>query len=364
VSVARSSAGETRAIDQSGHATTAASVRAVDTTRSRPALVDRLAAEFRRVAAGGGLGEPEAVATAPTLLGLSSPADLEGHVRRVIGDWQRADDGSVLAAALLPSKRMARALEKRLAAVARGQAQSPDAVVALFMEVLSLQLAWALFDLRSRAGGGREHRPGRPVGVAGPNVMICGYTAAGKTTHALLLSQELGYDYVSASSVLVDKLDSSRDASWRTRRRVLGAKRSEGADLNVDRTLAVLARTRSGIVFDAWALPFLSIDAPKLSVWLEASESDRARKCRCSQQFGKNPMGAVDCRKLVARIDNEARERFTSMYRVDYDDVRNTVDLAIDCSGYLRRPDLSAAIRGVREFHPLFSATVREALQV
>lgn len=34
------------------------------------------------------------------------------------------------------------------------------------------------------------------------NVVICGLTAAGKTTHAKLLSKELGFTYVSGTATL------------------------------------------------------------------------------------------------------------------------------------------------------------------
>ena len=43
------------------------------------------------------------------------------------------------------------------------------------------------------------------------NIVISGLTAAGKTTHALLLAQELGYRYISATAIIADLAGVSRD---------------------------------------------------------------------------------------------------------------------------------------------------------
>jgi cytidylate kinase len=45
------------------------------------------------------------------------------------------------------------------------------------------------------------------------NIIISGLTAAGKTTHALLIARRLGYDYVSASSLMLRALDVEPDQS-------------------------------------------------------------------------------------------------------------------------------------------------------
>jgi cytidylate kinase len=39
------------------------------------------------------------------------------------------------------------------------------------------------------------------------NIVIAGLTAAGKTTHALLIARSLGYDYVSASTLMLARLN-------------------------------------------------------------------------------------------------------------------------------------------------------------
>jgi cytidylate kinase len=327
----------------------------IDTT---PWLVSDLHRELVRLAETGGLEDPSIV-EASTLVSLLPNGDPTSECDRLISGWQIRQHGDLLRAALL-SRRAGMPLSERLDAT-KFHVADKGIDESFVRERLLMQMAWCIYDQQSRVRPEREP-PGAPKDIGGPNVIVCGYTAVGKTTHALLLAQQLGYDYVSASTALVERLHSSRDAPWRTRRRVLGTQRSLGADLEVDRTLAHWARTRSSVVFDSWALPLFSVDRPQAVVWLEAPVSDRGRKCRCSQLFSPNPLSVAECRDLVARIDSEANARFDGMYNVDYGDTPDRADIVLPASGYLDDATTNSAIRGIRRFHPVVKDAVVELL--
>jgi cytidylate kinase len=226
------------------------------------------------------------------------------------------------------------------------------------------QLAWVIYDRIGHPGSGRRQPGGTDSDArARPNIMISGLTAAGKTTHALLLAQALGYDYVSASTILADRLSTSRDDPWRQRRRELHATRSPGIDLSLDAQCTTWARSRSGIVFDAWVLPLLDVAAPKVVVWIESSRRSRALKCRVSQLTSRAPASVEECERLVTDIDTRARSQFTNFYGVDLDSIPNSADVVLDNTAHIRRSTWQSAVRGIRSFHDELLSAVRGAVE-
>jgi cytidylate kinase len=229
------------------------------------------------------------------------------------------------------------------------------------LDALLLQLAWVLVE-RRRPATSSSWAPGDPRSSVpeSPNVLVCGYTAAGKTTHAQLIAQHLGYDYVSASSVLADRVDTSRDASWRQLSGVLREDRSPGIDLALDGQLARWARERQRVVFDAWVLPALDIKAGDVTIWLDSSIEARAKKCRVSQLIGSDALPLRRCRQMVQEIDAEADGRFLALYGVEYSGIRDRADVMLDNSEYIQRASIASAIVGIREFDSVLMAALKQ----
>src|SRR5690348_11596732 len=104
----------------------------------------------------------------------------------------------------------------------------------------------------SRSNGKRPSLPPRA------NIAVAGLTAAGKTTHAKLLADEIGYRYVSATEILMDVLGMERNVSrsvWFTQLDAIHALRSgDELDDELERRLINIASENDGLVLDTWAL--------------------------------------------------------------------------------------------------------------
>jgi anaerobic magnesium-protoporphyrin IX monomethyl ester cyclase len=162
-----------------------------------------------------------------------------------------------------------------------------------------------------------------------PNIAFAGLTAAGKTTHARLLAEQLGYSYVSATEALLGILDidAPGDQVWFERNEQIQAARTGGGvDDELDRRLALLAATGTATVFDTWALAWVG-PGPMVRVWIESDPASRARKCLVSQT--RSTLSLDRCAELVREKDADTRARFVARHGFDLFTDRARYDLIL-----------------------------------
>ena len=116
------------------------------------------------------------------------------------------------------------------------------------------------------------------------NVCVSGLTAAGKTTHSLLLAGEFGLTFVSGSQVRLFQsgvFPIQQKDFWVT---------AEGKSLwreevfeRVEVELLRLESLATGYVFDTFTMPWLH-KAPALCIWLESDIDSRAIKSKISHR--------------------------------------------------------------------------------
>ncbi len=137
-------------------------------------------------------------------------------------------------------------------------------------------------------------------------------------------------------------------------------KATSALDRTVDMSLTNLLSQGDGIVFDAWALPWLST-SPAVRIWLESSMETRVMKSMVSH---RNHEGVTQkkIRTLLRDKDEEARSLFFSLYGFDIFTDRSVFDLVLDVSRFICAPTVVASRESVRQVDSIISAFVAERI--
>jgi len=162
-------------------------------------------------------------------------------------------------------------------------------------------------------------------GGTGRHICIFGLTAAGKTTHAKLLAQQLDCDYVSASQLMFDEIgyrDPGDHGTWIRSASEISAKREDGSvDREVNRKLLALARAPDRIVFDSWTLPFMLRETPDLRqaiTFLRLDSDVRSRAVRSLVSLGAGAvLSMADATRLISEKDASSRQIFARTFGFD-----------------------------------------------
>jgi cytidylate kinase len=86
-----------------------------------------------------------------------------------------------------------------------------------------------------------------------PNIAFAGLTAAGKTTHAKILAQEIDYEYISATEILLEILNFPVEPTnaWLTNYDAIEkARKGDQVDIELEARLRKLATDRDGLILD------------------------------------------------------------------------------------------------------------------
>lgn len=197
------------------------------------------------------------------------------------------------------------------------------------------------------------------------NIVISGLTAAGKTTHAQLLAAELGYRYVSAADIILKlsgiDIPNSKDMWLAHFDQLEDARNDDSIDDQLERHLVDLAEHEDDIVFDAWALPWIT-SHPMVRIWFESDRLSRSWKCWVSQSNGR-PMSSLDCVNLMDRKDLTSKDRFARRHRFDLFRDHEGFDLILDNTSLISAPTSAAASKGIAAFAPFVSAGVASVVR-
>lgn len=181
------------------------------------------------------------------------------------------------------------------------------------------------------------------------NVVLSGLTAAGKTTHARLLAERLGYRYVSASQVLASLAGIEIDPRthwWLERGGDLSrAREGHVLDRELDRRMVALTAEADQQVFDAWALPWISSE-PMLRIWLESDRPSRCRKCQVSHA-PLNPVSFAQAGDIVDEKDSESRRIFLELHGFDLFHPPDVFDVHVDLSMLIPQASMECATEGI-----------------
>lgn len=198
-------------------------------------------------------------------------------------------------------------------------------------------------------------------------ILVSGLTAAGKTTHCKLLAEDLGWSYVSMSSIrkdlLGDRLDHSEfDREWAPSHDLLRAT-DASIDLCADRRMTAIVADCSNIVVDAWLQPWLYPGGDALRIWLESTIETRIMKASVSA-MRRGDVPPVEIAETVAVKDDFSRKRFKFLYSIDLYGDPAIFRMIADNSMYIDEPLIAKSDAGIAAFRLVLLQQVEIALQV
>ena len=193
-------------------------------------------------------------------------------------------------------------------------------------------------------------------------ILISGWTAAGKTTHAHLIAAELGWTYIGMSHIMKEftALEDLRD--WTPQQDRI-RKSDSRIDIDADRHLLEVVSSRSSIIVDAWLQPWLCRSESAIRVWLDSSRPARTKKCAVSYLRDQSHLSEQQAANIVHNKDGFAREQFVKLYGIRFDYDPALFDLRIDNSSYITEPSISASDAGIREFQPVLMRRLEPLLE-
>ncbi len=186
-----------------------------------------------------------------------------------------------------------------------------------------------------------------------PNIAFAGLTAAGKTTHAKLLADQLGYEYVSATQVLVEimNLEETPDRLWFTKYdSIKEARNGDKLDWELEQRMKALIDERDGLVIDTWAMAWV-YPGPLIRLWLESDNPSRARKCYVSQDEAK-ALDLGECQKLIDKKDLDTRNTLQRMHGYDLFTDRDRYNAILCNTTLIPEATDEAARQGIAAFAP------------
>ena len=189
-----------------------------------------------------------------------------------------------------------------------------------------------------------------------PVIVVSGYTAAGKTTHARLLSKTLDVPLYSASDLLRSVLKELEGVSgeWGERwsPNIDAARLGNDVDKIVDHYMREAVRYCSGGVFDATYLPWIYSPDDVVNLWIDSDKPSRVRKCVVSH-LGAANLSLAEADAVVTAKDSFSRQMIRRRYGARFHAEEGRFDIVVSNSDLIARPTLECAAQGITAFAPL-----------
>lgn len=169
-------------------------------------------------------------------------------------------------------------------------------------------------------------------------ILICGFSASGKSYLVNFVAKKFNYNYVHTSDILnqfangvsekkIQIDNTKRNNGWYefsgldTKR-----KNNHNLDKKLDKFLVKLVKTKDNLVLDSWTLPYLVKENPKIiKIWLDATEKERAKRLAL-----RDKVTYTHAYKLLKEKDKFSKEHFQKLYGFNLGKDKQVFDLVIN----------------------------------
>jgi cytidylate kinase len=190
-------------------------------------------------------------------------------------------------------------------------------------------------------------------------VLVSGLTAAGKTTHSMLLASRLGWRYL-GSSQLLGKLLSSKLVTNREWDPAFDARRGEAPSIDyaLDKQMQeMIDESTRPLVVDAWLQPWLCRRTDAVRVWLESDFPSRKIKARVSF-LRENLTPPTNLSSQIKGKDDFSRAAFKRLYDISFGPDPGLFDIILDNSCFIKEASIAASDRGIAAFRQDFEQAI------
>ena len=169
-------------------------------------------------------------------------------------------------------------------------------------------------------------------------ILICGFSASGKSYLVNSIADKLNYKHVHTSDILnqlacgvlenkISIENTKMNTGWYEFSGLDEKRRkTNNLDKKLDKYLLDLVKTKNNVVLDSWTLPYLVKDNKKvIKIWLDATEKIRSQRLALRDKITYTRAHA-----LLKSKDHFSKEHFQKLYGFTLGKDKGVFDLVIN----------------------------------
>ncbi len=150
-------------------------------------------------------------------------------------------------------------------------------------------------------------------------ILICGFTASGKSFASRFVAKKLNYKMIHTSDILrqileknstknIDLSNTQMNTGWFEKSDVdIKRNKDKNIDKQLDKYLLNLVNKEDNFVLDSWTMPYLSKKGIK--IWLHATLAERSKRAALRGDMSYN-----EAVRLTQKKDEFSRNHFKKLY--------------------------------------------------
>jgi len=152
-------------------------------------------------------------------------------------------------------------------------------------------------------------------------ILICGYTASGKSYIAEYIAKKFKYNFVHTSHILkqlytnkkINPKHTKMNKGWYEFSGLDGVRNKDySLDKKLDNYLLQLVKKEDNLVLDSWTLPYLTKKKGFVKVWLKATKKERAKRLT-----KRDKVSLKEAVSILKQKDGFNRIHFKKLYDFD-----------------------------------------------